>query len=82
MALEELDVFVGPTENQYFETQATSAFQMEGRKETVLRNAHDIRCVEPLGTLLALEFDGLAFVEGLVAFFLNGGEMHEDILTA
>jgi hypothetical protein len=38
--------------------------------------------VESFGALLALEFDGFAFIERLVAVHLDGGKMDEDIFTA
>src|SRR5260370_39905375 len=48
---------------------------------TVLRDAENVGRAEPFGTLLALELDGLAFIQRLVALLLDGGEMDEDVFA-
>lgn len=48
----------------------------------LLGGADHVCRVESLGALLALEFDGFAFVECLIARVLDGGEVDENVLAA
>ena len=43
--------------------------------------ASDVRGLQTFRSASDLEFNRLAFVEGLVAFRLDRGKVHEDVLT-
>ena len=47
----------------------------------MLGDAQNVGGVEPLGTLLALEFHRLALVESFVPILLDRGKVYEDIFS-
>jgi hypothetical protein len=73
---------VGPTVKSKLETQATPQPIQAWPGKIKSRSAHYIGRAESLGALLALELDGLALVQGLIALFLNRGKVDKDILSA
>jgi hypothetical protein len=44
-------------------------------------SAHDVCRLKALGALEQIKLHGLSFIERAIAVLLNGGEMHEDILS-
>jgi hypothetical protein len=52
------------------------------RNKKELDDPHDVGGVQSLRTLLTLKLDSLAFIQRLIAFFKDRGEMDEDIFSA
>ena len=55
--------------------------EWSARPALVGLEASDVRCLETLGSLGDFEFNGLTFVQRLVAIGLNGREVNENIFA-
>ena len=55
--------------------------QVSGRPARSWLEANDVLGLQALGALADFEFNRLPFVEALIPLRLDGGEVHEDILT-
>jgi len=84
-----LDAENSPTNRRIIRGNGTSSVKPGGAgcalrsfRPYVESEADDGFRLQALGSLFHFEFNGLAFVEGLVTLGLNGTVVHEDILAA
>src|SRR5579863_355396 len=61
--------------------QKTLPLGREGSQMAFRLSAHDVCRLEAFGAFEQIKLHGLSLVERAVAVLLNGGEMHEDILS-